>query len=115
MMEALVLISQEIISTSLNPAAYHHVSTDLRSTEMREIYRPFVTSDDPDRDLRCQDAIQFAFDDLAQASMAAGWTERESLEAILYLAEDRLRTLAANDDSKALLDILKKMIQAPAA
>jgi hypothetical protein len=47
--------------------------------------------------------------------MAAGWTERESLEAILFLAEDRLRTLAANDDSKALLDILKKMIQAPAA
>jgi hypothetical protein len=92
--------------------AFH---TDFRSTEMREIYRPFVTSDDPDRDLRCQDAILFAFEDLARASIASGWSERESLEAILCLAEERLQMLAANDDSKALLDVLKKMIQAPAA
>jgi hypothetical protein len=82
---------------------------------MREIYRPFVTSDDPDRDLRCQDAIQFAFDDLARASLASGWSERESLEAIICLAEERLRVLSANDDTKALLGLLKKMIQAPAA
>ncbi|WP_160011491.1 hypothetical protein [Rhizobium sp. 18055] len=82
---------------------------------MREIYRPFVAGDDPDRDLRCQDAMQFAFDDLARASVAAGWSERESLEAMIGLAEERLRLMGANDDSKALLDVLKKMLQAPAA
>jgi hypothetical protein len=82
---------------------------------MREIYRPFVTSDDPDRDLRCQDAMQFAFEDLARACVASGWSERESMEAIISLAEDRLRVLGANDDAKQLLDVLKKMIQAPAA
>lgn len=82
---------------------------------MREIYRPFVTIEDPDRDLRCQDAIQFAFEDLARASVASGWSERESLEAIVCLAEERLRVIGANDDSRALLDVLKKMIQAPAA
>jgi hypothetical protein len=82
---------------------------------MREIYRPFVTGDDPDRDLRCQDAMQFAFDDLARASIAAGWSERESLEALVCLAEERLRLIAANDDAQVLLDVLKRMIQAPAA
>jgi hypothetical protein len=82
---------------------------------MREIYRPFVTSDDPDRDVRCQDAMQFAFEDLARASVASGWSERESMEAIISLAEERLRVLGANDDAKQLLDVLKKMIRAPAA
>ncbi len=82
---------------------------------MREIYRPFVTSDDPDRDVRCQDAMQFAFEDLARACVASGWSERESMEAIIGLAEERLRVLGANDDAKQLLDVLKKMIQAPAA
>ncbi|MBB3966039.1 MULTISPECIES: hypothetical protein [Rhizobium] len=82
---------------------------------MREIYRPFVTSDDPDREVRCQDAMQFAFEDLAQACVASGWSERESMEAIISLAEERLRVIGANDDAKQLLDVLKKMIQAPAA
>jgi hypothetical protein len=82
---------------------------------MREIYRPFVTSDDPDRDVRCQDAMQFAFEDLTRASVASGWNERESMEAIISLAEERLRVLGANDDAKQLLDVLKKMVQQPAA
>ncbi|MDM9619048.1 hypothetical protein [Rhizobium sp. S96] len=78
---------------------------------MRDIYKPFVTADDPDRDIRCQDAMQFAFQDLVTASVASGWSERESLEAILYLAEDRLQVCVANDDSAALLDVLKKMLK----
>jgi hypothetical protein len=82
---------------------------------MREIYRPFVTSDDPDRDVRCQDAMQFAFEDLTRACVASGWSERESMEAVISLAEERLRVLGANDDAKQLLDVLKKMIQQPAA
>lgn len=82
---------------------------------MREIYRPFVTSDDPDRDVRCQDAMQFAVEDLTRACVASGWSERESMEAIISLAEERLRVLGANDDAKQLLDVLKKMIQQPAA
>lgn len=76
---------------------------------MRDIYRPFVTKDDPDRDVRCQDAVQFAFGDLVDAAIAAGWGEREIIEAIIDLAEDRLQALGANDDARALLDVLMKM------
>ncbi|MDM9626358.1 hypothetical protein QTL95_10655 [Rhizobium sp. S152] len=76
---------------------------------MRDIYRPFVASDDPDRDVRCQDALQFAFHDLLDAAGKAGWGERETVDAIMNLAEDRLRTLGANDDAQTLLDVLRKM------
>ncbi len=76
---------------------------------MRDIYRPFVASDDPDRDVRCQDALQFAFRDLLDAAGKAGWGERETVDAIMNLAEDRLRTLGANDDAQTLMDVLRKM------
>ncbi|MBW9112082.1 hypothetical protein JNB88_00260 [Rhizobium cauense] len=76
---------------------------------MRDIYKPFVASDDPDRDIRCQDALQFAFRDLVAASVQAGWDEQEALEAIIMLADDSLRRFAANDDAQTLLDVLRRM------
>ncbi|WP_028749826.1 hypothetical protein [Rhizobium mesoamericanum] len=76
---------------------------------MRDVYKPFVASDDPDRDIRCQDALQFAFRDLVAASVKAGWNEQEVLEAIIALADDSLRRIGANDDAQALLDMLRKM------
>ena len=83
---------------------------------MRDIYRPFVTGDDPDhREVRCQDAMQFAFQDFVAASIDAGWSELESIQAILCLAEGRLQMLAANDDAGSLSDILRKMAQTAAA
>ncbi|KQV32668.1 hypothetical protein ASC97_00510 [Rhizobium sp. Root1203] len=81
---------------------------------MRDIYRPFVTGDDPDREVRCRDAMQFAFQDFVAASTTAGWSEQESIQAILCLAEDRLQMLAANDDTGSLRD-MRKMAQTAAA
>jgi hypothetical protein len=82
---------------------------------MRDIYRPFVAGDDPDRELRCQDAMQFAFQDFVTASTAAGWSELESIQAILCLAQDRMQMLAANDDARSLCDMLREMVQTTAA
>ncbi|WP_431321375.1 hypothetical protein [Rhizobium sp. YTU87027] len=76
---------------------------------MRDVYKPFVANDDPDRDIRCQDALQFAFRDLVAASAEAGWNEQEALEAIIALADDSLRRIGANDDAHTLLDMLRKM------
>lgn len=76
---------------------------------MRDIYRPFVADDDPDREIRCQDALQFAFRDLVAASVEAGWDEQEALEAIVTLADDSLRRIGANDDTHTLLDVLRRM------
>ncbi|NLS00035.1 hypothetical protein HGP17_24685 [Rhizobium sp. P38BS-XIX] len=76
---------------------------------MSDISRPFVTEDDPDRHLRCQDALQASLQDLVKAAEAAGWSEREVVLAIFELADNHLRTLEANDNTDALIELLKRM------
>lgn len=76
---------------------------------MSTIDGPFVTLDDPDRQIRCQDNLHIAFNELVAKAVAAGWKELETLEAIADLADYKLSRLAANDDSSALRNILKKM------
>jgi hypothetical protein len=76
---------------------------------MRNISKPFVTKDDPDRHIRCQDAPQFAFRDLIEAAVAAGWTEQEALDAVGYLAEGHMRERVARADAAALAALLKTM------
>jgi hypothetical protein len=76
---------------------------------MFDIARPFVTDDDPDRHIRCQDAIQTAFRELIGAATDAGWSEREILLAIIDLADNHLLSLDANDNTHALIALLKRM------
>lgn len=76
---------------------------------MSDISRPFVTDDDPDRHIRCQDALQCAFHDLICAAVAAGWNEREAIAAVGELADNHMLALDANNETTALLDLLKKM------
>jgi len=76
---------------------------------MADIARPFVTDDDPDRYIRCQDALQAAFRDLVSAATDVGWSEREVLSAIADLAEDHLLAMDANANSSALIALLRRM------
>jgi hypothetical protein len=76
---------------------------------MQDISRPFVTENDPDRDVRCLDALHSAFNELVARATAAGWHEQEVLESILTLAEDRSMRTPANDLSAMLGKMLAKM------
>ncbi|TIX90529.1 hypothetical protein BSK43_014765 [Rhizobium sp. P44RR-XXIV] len=76
---------------------------------MPDIVRPFVTDDDPDRHLRCQDALQAAFKDLVSAAISVGWSEREVLVAIADLVDHQVLSLEANDHTDALVTLLKRM------
>lgn len=76
---------------------------------MPDIARPFVTNDDPDRHIRCQDALQAAFQDLVSAATSVGWSEREVLRAIGDLADRRVLSLETNDHTDALVALLKRM------
>lgn len=76
---------------------------------MRDIARPFVTDDDPDRHIRCQDALQAAFQDLVSAAISVGWSEREVLLAIADLADHQVLSLEANDHTDVLVALLKRM------
>lgn len=76
---------------------------------MPDIARPFVTDDDPDRHIRCQDALQRAFRDFVDAATSAGWSEHEVLLAIADLADNQLLSHEANDNTDALIALLKHM------
>lgn len=76
---------------------------------MHDITRPFVSDDDPDRHLRCQDALQAAFRNLVGTATEAGWSEREILLAIAELADNHLLSLDANDKTDALIALLRRL------
>lgn len=76
---------------------------------MADITRPFVSDDDPDRHLRCQDALQAAFRNLVSAATEAGWSEREILLAIAGLADNQWLSLDANDNTDALIALLRRL------
>ncbi len=76
---------------------------------MPDIARPFVTDDDPDRDIRCQDALQGAFRELLSAATLAGWSEREVALAIAELADKHLLSLETHDNTDALIALLRRM------
>jgi hypothetical protein len=77
---------------------------------MSNISKPFVTRDDPDRHIRCQDALQFAFAEILAAAVAAGWDEREALEALATLTENLMAESAAKNDAALLTGILRRML-----
>jgi hypothetical protein len=76
---------------------------------MTEISRPAVSEEHPDRHILCQDAIQSAFRSLVEDATAAGWTERESVAAVIDLADNHMLSIAANDETFALIELLKRM------
>jgi len=76
---------------------------------MTEITAPYVTQDDPDRPIRCQDALNAAVQELVGQATAVGWSDRETLAAIIEIADNSLLSLAANDDSELLIALLKRM------
>ncbi|MGG6898053.1 hypothetical protein [Rhizobium sp. BR 315] len=76
---------------------------------MADIARPFVTADDPDRHIRCQDTLQTAFQELVSAAISAGWSEREVLLALADLADHQLLALEANNNTDLLIVLLKRI------
>jgi len=76
--------------------------------QMDEIYPPDSPNDDPDRFLRCQDALHLDFAALVDRAVAAGWRTDEVLTTIIELADNHALMLAANSDLEAALSILRK-------
>jgi hypothetical protein len=75
---------------------------------MSEIPMPTVPADDPDRFLKCQDAVHIAFQELAERAVASGWGKREVASALVDVADNHMLMLAANGETNVLLEALKK-------
>ncbi|MBB2791850.1 UNVERIFIED_ORG: hypothetical protein GGD58_000694 [Rhizobium pisi] len=70
---------------------------------MDEIYPPDVPIDDPDRFIRCQDALHLLLAAPIDRAVAAGWRADEVLTTIIELADNHALMLAANADLDTLL------------
>ncbi|MFJ6328499.1 MULTISPECIES: hypothetical protein [unclassified Rhizobium] len=66
---------------------------------------PTLPPEDPDRHLKCQDAIHVAFSDLARAAVEAGWDEQEVATALVEVADAHVLTVIEN---AGLVDALSR-------
>jgi len=68
---------------------------------MTSISPPRTSAGFPDRNLDCQMAAEFAFQDLLERIVNAGWGEAEAARALAALAENHLLAIDANADTAA--------------
>ncbi|MBB3594351.1 hypothetical protein FHX08_004755 [Rhizobium sp. BK529] len=75
---------------------------------MSKIPPPTVPEKDPDRFLRCQDALHIEFQDLVERAVQAGWKPEEVLVSLIELADNQALMMEANAEVEAALNILKR-------
>ncbi|MDK4720163.1 hypothetical protein PH552_12490 [Rhizobium sp. CNPSo 3968] len=75
---------------------------------MSYIPPPTLPPGDPDRHLKCQDAVHVAFSDLARAAVEAGWDEQEVATALVEVADAHVLTVIENAGLDVALDQIKK-------
>jgi len=75
---------------------------------MDDIYSPDIPRDDPERFIRCQEALHLAFASFVDRAVALGWQADEVLAVIIELADNHALMLAANADLEAALTPLRK-------
>ena len=71
---------------------------------------PTVPLDDENRHLFCQMAVELPIQDVIEAAMAAGWSEEETLLAIIEVADNLMLANFNNAELDALLKALKRKL-----
>lgn len=67
---------------------------------------PETGREHPDRHLSCQEAIEPAFQAVAEMAERSGWDAAEVAAALVDLADNHMLALAANAETEAELDRL---------
>lgn len=60
---------------------------------------PCLPADDPDYDIQCEEALDFAINEVGDAAIEAGWSEEAVEAAMMRIAESRY--MARISDEKA--------------
>lgn len=76
---------------------------------MSTISRPVVSADHPDRYANCQESLREVFQSVLDRAVAAGWGEPEVASAIVELAENHLLTTASRTETRAVIDIIRRI------
>lgn len=75
---------------------------------MSKIPPPMLPPNDPDRFLRCQEALHGGFEELVERAMLAGWRPEEVLISLIELSDHRVLMMEANAEVEAALKIMKR-------
>ena len=77
---------------------------------MFNIPRPPVPPHDENRHLHCQMAVELPIQDVIEAAIAAGWSEEETLAAVIEVADNLMLANVNNAELDALLKALKRKL-----
>ncbi|MEB2845948.1 hypothetical protein [Endobacterium cereale] len=74
---------------------------------MGKIKRPRPNSSD--RFIECQEAIEGQLQDLIADAMKAGWTEAETLAAVIEVSENLALGMGADEELQQILESVKRL------
>ncbi|MGR9169627.1 hypothetical protein [Rhizobium sp. KDH_Rht_773_N] len=75
---------------------------------MSDVFPPDIPRNDPDRFMRCQEAMHIGFAAFVDRAILAGWQADEVLAAIIDLADNHALMLAANGEVDDVLAMLNR-------
>ena len=71
---------------------------------------PPVLPDDENRHLHCQMTVELPIQEVIEAAVAAGWSEEETLAAIIEAADNLMFANVNNTELDALLKAMKRKV-----
>ena len=78
---------------------------------MPDVPKPTVPPDDENRHLHCQMAVELPLQDVIQAAVEAGWSEQETLSAVIEVADNLMLAHGENAELDALLKAMKRKLE----
>lgn len=76
---------------------------------MANIPLPDVDNDHPKRHLSCKAATEVDFQSIIESAVFAGWGDYEAASPIVDLTDHRMLSRFANEETAAVLKILRRM------
>lgn len=70
---------------------------------MTEVTAPKRPNGHPDRQLDCEEAMEAAFQEIAEKAIAAGWGQQEIALALVGLVQAHIHALRENEKTEAAM------------
>ena len=77
---------------------------------MAEVSPPKRPSDHPDRQLDCEEALEAAFQEVAEKAVAAGWDAKEIAMSLVGLAEAHIKAMRENEKTEEAISAARKSV-----
>lgn len=76
---------------------------------MADVSPPKRPSDHPDRQLDCEEAMEAAFQEVAEKAIAAGWAQQEIAIGLIGLVQAHIHALRENEKTEKAIARARKL------